>query len=223
MTRANPTNQSPERRDKADGLVIVVDDDPSVCKGLKRLLRAWGHRVESYDSAESFLRGAPKEDGPCCLVLDVQMPGIDGLSLQEQLTERDGTTPVVFLTAHGDIPMSVRALKAGAADFLTKPVDEEVLLSAVHAALERHRSALAGRAAAEQLRRRFDSLTPRELDVLRCVLAGARNKQIGAYLDIAEKTVKVHRAHLMEKLGVATVADLALLCARASITPMDIS
>lgn len=137
------------------------------------------------------------------------MPGLDGLALQQRLQGDEATPPVVFLIGHGDIPMSVRAIKSGAEDFLTKPVDEDTLLSAVAGALERHGAVLREWNKLNRLHRKIDALTVRELEVLRCVLSGARNKQIGAYLGIAEKTIKVHRKHVMGKLDVSTVADLA--------------
>ncbi len=208
---------------RANAIVFVVDDDPSVRKGLARLLRACGYRVETFDSAETFLRHLTRDLGPACLILDVQMPGLDGLALQLHLVDSDSTLPVVFLSGHGDIPMSVQAIKAGAQDFLTKPVDENVLLSAVSNAIQWHTAILDELDMQDGLHRKIDVLTPRELEILRCVLSGARNKQIGFYLGIAEKTVKVHRGRVMEKLGASSVADLALLCSRIGIAPQQLA
>lgn len=202
-----------------DAIVFVVDDDPSVRKGLMRLLRASGYQVESFESAEAFLQRPTGDHKPACLILDVQMPGLDGLALQQHLVALDSDLPLVFLSGHGDIPMSVKTMKAGAQDFLTKPVDEDVLLTAVSNALKRHNVILDEQDTLDGLRRKIDALTPRELEVLRCVLSGARNKQIGFYLGIAEKTVKVHRGRVMEKMGASSVADLALQCSRIGIIP----
>ena len=193
-------------------IVYVVDDDASVRTGLKRLLRAAGLTVEAFDSAEAFLaRG--QSDQVACLVLDVHMPGLDGLALQAELSARQASLPIVFLTGVGDIPMSVAAMKHGASDFLTKPVDETVLLEAIRHSLARQRTHLAERA-------RLMSLTPREGEVLRWVIGGALNKQIAAHLGIAEKTVKIHRGRVMEKLAVGSVAELVGLCQQAGVRPL---
>lgn len=198
----------------AEEFVYVVDDDASVRTGLARLLRSADHRVETFSSAIEFLAREGFE-GVGCLVLDVRMPGQDGMELQVELAAREVDLSVVFLTGHGDIPMSVQAMRKGAVDFLTKPVDETALLDAIQRALDRHRAVRSERLQSQALQRRIGSLTPRELDVLRCVITGARNKQIAAHLGIAEKTVKIHRARVMEKLGVASVAELVQTCQRA--------
>jgi len=197
-------------------VVSVVDDDPSVRKGLARLLRSAGLTVETFGSAAEFL-GRERNDSVGCIVLDVRMPGQDGMALQAYLAVRDVDLPIVFLTGHGDIPMTVEAMKNGAVDFLTKPVDEEVLLDAVRQALLRHRTAQSERLEVQVLRERVASLTPREFEVLRCVITGALNKQIAAHLGIAEKTVKIHRARVMEKLGVTSVAELVQTCQRVGV------
>jgi FixJ family two-component response regulator len=199
-------------------VVYVVDDDPSVRKGLARLLHSADLAVETFASASEFL-GRERDDRIACVVLDVRMPGQDGMALQAELAARGIDLPIVFLTGHGDIPMTVEAMKKGAADFLTKPVDEDVLLDVVHQALLHHRTARSERLAIHALEERFASLTPRELEVLRCVITGALNKQIAAHLGIAEKTVKIHRARVMEKIGVASVAELVQSCQRAGIEP----
>ena len=201
------------------GVVYVVDDDPAVRKGLDRLLRSAGLAVEAFASAAEFL-ARDGQDGVGCIVLDVRMPGISGMDLQADLVAQGVDLPVIFLTGHGDIPMSVEAMKTGALDFLTKPVDEEVLLNAVRQALHRHRAARTERLETQAMRTRMESLTPRELEVLRCVITGALNKQIAAHLGIAEKTVKIHRARVMEKTGAASVAELVQSCQRAGIEPL---
>ena len=203
----------------AEEFVYVVDDDPSVRKALARLLHSAGHTVETFSSAAEFL-ARERCQGVGCLVLDVRMPSLGGMELQAELAARGIDLPVVFLTGHGDIPMTVEAMKQGAVDFLTKPVDEEVLLDAVHQALLRHRAARSERLEVQALQERVASLTPRELEVLRCVITGALNKQIAARLGIAEKTVKIHRARVMEKLGVTSVAELVQSCQHAGVEPL---
>ena len=198
--------------------VFVVDDDEAVRRGLARLLRSAGLAVESFASGGELLARDPY-DGVGCIVLDVRMPELDGMELQTALAERNVDLPIVFLTGHADIPTSVRAIKKGAFDFLTKPVDEEVLLAAVNEALERHRVDRSERQEVEALLARLDSLTPRELEVLRCVITGALNKQIAACLGIAEKTVKIHRGQVMRKLGTKTVAELIQTCQRIGVEP----
>ena len=198
--------------------VFVVDDNEAVRRSLTRLLRSVGLAVESFASAGKLLARDPY-DGVGCIVLDVRMPELDGMRLQARLADKGVDLPIVFLTGHGDIPMSVRAMKKGAFDFLTKPVDEDVLLPAVRQALLKHREARAERVAVEVLRARVETLTPREKDVVRWVIAGALNKQTAAELGIAEKTVKIHRGRVMQKLGVSTVAELIQVCQRMGITP----
>jgi FixJ family two-component response regulator len=199
--------------------IFVVDDDETVRSSLTRLLRSAGLTVESFASAGEFL-ARDGYDGVGCILLDVRMPDLDGMGLQSQLAEKGVDLPIVFLTGHGDIPMSVRAMKKGAFDFLTKPVDEDVLLAALGQAVARCRANRAVRLELEALRKQADVLTPRELDVLRGVIAGARNKQIGARLGIAEKTVKIHRGRVMQKLGASSVAELFQVCQRMGIEPL---
>ena len=182
-----------------DEIVYIVDDDASVRTGLARLLRSAGYAVETFASAAAFLDREHRA-AVACLVLDVRMPGVDGLALQAELSARDAGLPIIFLTGHGDIPMSVAAMKQGARDFLTKPVDEVVLLDAVRQALQTHRASLSERLAATAVQERLASLTPREREVLSWVIGGALNKQIAAQLGIAEKTVKIHRGRVMEKM-----------------------
>jgi FixJ family two-component response regulator len=199
--------------------VFVVDDDEAVRRSLARLLRSAGLAVESFASAGEFL-ARDCYDGVGCILLDVCMPGLDGMELQAELAARSIELPIVFLTGHGDIPMSVQAIKQGAVDFLTKPVDEEVLLNAVHQALLRYRSLRSEHQEADAVKARLLLLTSRELEVLRGVIAGARNKEIAAHLGIAEKTVKIHRGRVMKKLGVTAVTELVHVCQRAGIQPL---
>jgi FixJ family two-component response regulator len=200
----------------AEPVVFVVDDEASVRKSLGRLLKAAGYRVETFASAQEFLQ-RPADDALACLILDVQMPGLNGLELQRALLEADRILPIVFITGHGDIPMSVRAMKAGALDFLSKPFDEKDLLEAIRRALEGARQQTAVRAVGDEVRRRLATLTPREYEVLLQVLTGRLNKQIAAALGAAEKTIKVHRGRVMHKMQVDSVADLVRLCEKAGI------
>ncbi len=200
----------------APGTVFLVDDDPGVLKALARVLSGEGWPVETFESAEAFLaRPTPAANG--CLVLDVSMPGLDGLALQHRLAEGGHSVPIVFVTGHGDIPMSVRAIKAGAADFLTKPVEAGVLIDAVRAAVARDAAARRADAGIAVLRERLASLTPREREVLAAVAAGKLNKQIAADLGIVEQTVKFHRARIMERMQVKTVAELMLIVAQLGL------
>lgn len=196
--------------------MFVVDDDPAVLKSLWRLFRSAGFEVATFGSAEAFLRHLESEASGCA-VLDVSMPDLDGLTLQQTLVERGVDLPVLFLTGQGDIPKSVRAMKAGASDFLTKPIDDEVLLGCVRQALERSRALRESRWRSLDVRERLASLTPREREVLEGVIAGRLNKQIGGDLGIREATVKVHRGRVMEKMGASSVADLVHLADRAGL------
>ena len=191
-------------------IVHLVDDDPSVRRALGRLLAAAGHRCETHVSAEAFL-ARQSDAGHGCAVIDLQLPGASGLELQARLVELDATLPLIFLTGRGDIPTSVQAMKGGAVDFLTKPVDAATLLAAIAAALERGRALRAARTAEAGVDARLGRLTPREREVLDMVVEGRLNKQIAADLGVAEKTIKVHRARVMQKLEVRTVADLVRL------------
>lgn len=203
----------------AQARICIIDDDESVCRSLRRLLAANGFQVEAFSDAQSYLDHG-KETPWGCIVLDVRMPGIDGFELQARLGEEGQHVPIVFLTGHGDIPMSVRALKAGATDFLVKPVDEAELLAAVTEAVALHRQRIAESEGTEVLVQRIASLTPREREVMRHVITGATNKQIAGELGIAEKTVKIHRSRVMNKLEVSSVAALLLACQRAGVEPV---
>lgn len=197
-------------------VVFIVDDDASVRDALKRLIRSVGLRVELFGSAQEFLqRGRP--DVPSCLVLDVRLPGIGGLDLQRQLADANVQTPIIFITAHGDIPMSVRAMKAGAVEFLTKPFRDQDLLDAIQIALERDRARLQREAEIAVLRERFESLTLREREVVAMVVSGMPNKQIAGEIGITENTVKVHRSRAMEKMQAQSLADLVKMVERLEI------
>ena len=194
-------------------VIHVVDDDDSVRQALQRLLVAAGYRVRTYASAGEFLLDPPG-DAAGCLLLDLRMPGPSGLDLQEALERRGVRLPVIFHTAHGDLPSGIRAMKAGAVDFLTKPVERKPLLEAVGRALELDAARRASRGADADLQARFAQLTPRECEVLELVVAGKLNKQIAAALGIAERTVKGQRSQVMAKLGATTAAELGRIAAQ---------
>lgn len=198
------------------GTVYLLDDEPEMAKALTRLLRVRRFAVHSFTSVRAFLQAFRPEE-IACLVLDVAMPELDGLELQRRLTHKGILIPIIFLTGHGDIPMSVRAIKAGAADFLTKPVDAAVLVPAVRAALrlaENHHKTVAETRA---LANRLATLTPREREVLEHVVAGKLNKQIAAELGTGEQNIKLHRGHVMRKMGVESVAELVRAAARLGV------
>ena len=188
-------------------VIFVVDDDPSARSTLKFLLGTVGLKVESFDSADSFLR-EKLPDVPCCLVVDVRLPGLSGLDFQRELAARNIHIPSVFVTGHGDIPMSVRAMKAGAVEFLTKPYRDQDLLDAIHIALERDRERREKEKEETELQQRFNLLTPSERKVISMVASGMLNKQIAGELGTAENTVKVHRSRAMEKMQAQSLADL---------------
>jgi FixJ family two-component response regulator len=201
---------------ETDATVFVVDDDAPMRESLKNLLRSVGLRAELFASAQEFLR-SKRPDMPSCLVLDVRLPGLSGLDLQRRTTEAGVEIPIIFITGHGDIPMSVRAMKAGAVEFLTKPFRDQDLLDAIQQALERDRKARDQRAAIEELRSRFASLTPREREVMARVVAGLLNKQIGGELGTSETTVKIHRHQVMEKMGAGSLPELVRMADRLGI------
>ena len=198
--------------------VFIIDDDASVRKSLSRLLRSASYTTETFASAEDFL-AREHFNGIGCLLLDVQMPGLSGMDLQEELNKADYHMPIIFVTGHGDIPMSVEAMKRGAVDFLTKPFDDKELLRAVEKAIEKDTFTRAEYGETLDIRKRVELLTSRELEILRYVITGMLNKQIALKLGISEKTVKVHRGRIMEKLRVDSVADLIRLAEKAGIEP----
>jgi len=197
--------------------VFVVDDNPSVRKSLARVLAAVGYTVEAFASAREFL-ARPPHPGPCCLVLDVRMPGLSGIQLQEMLAATGRRLSIVFVTGHADVPTSVRAMKAGAVDLLTKPVDAQDLIVAIQRAVTRDELDRVAEARRTEIQRRVSLLTARETEVFALVVTGMLNKQIGAALGIGEKTVKVHRARVMEKMRAGSVAELVRLADEAGVT-----
>ena len=200
----------------AEAMVFVVDDDVGTRESLKNLIRSVGLRVEAFASAQDFLRST-RPDVPGCLVLDVRLPGLSGLDLQKRMAEVELEIPIVFITGHGDIPMSVRAMKAGAVEFLTKPFRDQELLDAIQQALERDRNAREQRAEIEELRSRYRLLTPREREVMALVVTGLLNKQIAGELGTSEASVKVHRQHVMEKMRAGSLAALVRMADRVGI------
>jgi RNA polymerase sigma factor (sigma-70 family) len=190
-----------------DSVVFVVDDDPAVRSSLKFLIGTVGLQVESFDSADTFLLRKPP-DAPSCLMLDVRLPGLSGLDFQRELAARNIGIPIVFITGHGDIPMSVRAMKAGAVEFLTKPFRDQDLLDAIRIALDRDSARREQEKGVTELQQRFESLTPREREVISMVVSGMLNKQIAGQLGTAENTVKVQRSRAMEKMHAQSLADL---------------
>jgi len=199
-----------------DSVVFVVDDDSSVCEAIKSLIRSVGLRVETFGTAQEFL-SSKRPDAPGCVVLDVRLPGLSGLDLQRELAAHDINLPVIFITGHGDIPMSVRAMKAGALEFLTKPFRDQDLLDAIQQALERDRSARQQRSETAELRERFDSLTSREREVMGLVVSGLLNKQIAGELGTSEVTIKIHRSQVMKKMGAGSLAELVRMTEKLGI------
>ena len=196
--------------------IYLVDDDPSVLKALSRLLSSAGYKTAQFSSAKQFME-CYDADEPGCLVLDLAMPGFNGLDLQRWLMQSNSSLPVIFLTGHGDVPTSVRAIKEGALDFLMKPVNDEELLRAIREALERESSLRTERAEVVAIQTRLAKLTPREREVLECVVSGRLNKQIADVLGTALQTVKVHRGRVMRKMGVRSLAELVQLAERVGI------
>jgi RNA polymerase sigma factor (sigma-70 family) len=208
---------------ESEDVVFIIDDDASVRKSLERLVRSVGLQGRTFASAPEFLQCVPP-DGPSCLVLDVRMPEVSGLALQETLAATGHSIPIIFITGHGDISMSVRAMKAGAVDFLPKPFNDQDLLDSVQEAIARDRQAREERAVLQAIQQRVALLTPREHDVLALVIAGLLNKQIAAELGMSEKTVKAHRAQVMQKMQVSSVVQLVLLAEKVGLTaPQNIA
>jgi FixJ family two-component response regulator len=211
MTVAAPKSQP-------QPVVFVVDDDVSVRESLELLIKFAGWQPETFASAKDFL-ARPRTTTPCCLVLDVSLPDLNGLELQKLIASERTDMPIIFITGHGDVPMTVQAMKAGAVEFLTKPFDDEVLLSAIRHAIKRSAAVLDDQAEITALRSSYESLTPREQDVLRLVVAGLLNKQIGLQLGISEITVKAHRGKMMQKMKADSVADLVKTAVKLGLTP----
>jgi FixJ family two-component response regulator len=203
----------------APGVVLIVDDDASVRRSLENLFTSVGLQARSFGSAAEFLQAGAAATGPSCLVLDVRLPGLSGLDLQAELAKSSVHPPIVFITGHGDIPMSVRAMKAGAVEFLTKPFRDQDLLDAVQRALKMDRERRERHDSARAVRARFEALTSREQEVIELVAAGLLNKQIAGQLGVAEITVKVHRANAMRKLGAGSVPDLMRMMHALRSTP----
>ena len=198
-------------------IVFVVDDDVSVRESLELLIRSQGWRVETFASAKEFL-ARPTVPAPSCLVLDVSLPGLNGLELQKRVAVERTAMPIIFITGYGNVPMSVEAMKAGAVEFLTKPLSKDVLVSAIRNALDRSRMALNDEAEVQTLRGRYESLTPREREVMTLVISGLLNKQVGGELGICENTVKYHRAQAMQKMKADSLADLVRMAATLGLT-----
>ncbi len=199
-----------------DASVFVVDDDPLIRDALEQLIKSVGLKACAFSSAQEFLE-KDLPDEPCCLILDIRMPGLSGLDLQDELAKKDLTIPVIFITGHGTVPMSVRAMKAGAVDFLQKPFEDQELLDALHKAIEKSRQIRMEQAELREIKRRVESLTPREHEVLVLVTAGMLNKQIAYDLKLSENTIKTHRAHIMQKMKAESLADLVRLTEKVDI------
>jgi len=217
-----PTRQAARRKDEVampdvQPIVFVVDDDISVRESLELLIRSAGWRAETFASAQAFL-SRPRPAVPCCLVLDVTMPGLNGLELQQRLAERT-EMPIIFVTGYGDVPMTVRAMKAGAVEFLTKPVKDDVLLEAIRQSIDRSRATLDRESQMQLLRDCYSSLTPREREVMELVVSGLLNKQVGGELGISEITVKAHRGQVMRKMKADSLADLVTMAQRLGVRP----
>jgi FixJ family two-component response regulator len=198
-------------------IVFVVDDDVSVRESLELLIRTAGWQPHTFASAQDFL-SCPRAAVPSCLVLDVTLPGLNGLELQQQLADRTAM-PIIFITGHGDVPMSVQAMKAGAVEFLTKPFRDDVLLNAIASAIERSRDTLRLNSGMAALKNRYGSLTPREREVMALVVSGLLNKQVGGELGISEITVKAHRGQVMRKMKADSLPDLVTMAARLGLRP----
>jgi FixJ family two-component response regulator len=206
---------------ETDATVFIIDDDPSARRGFTRLIRAAGMRAESFASAKAFL-DREYHHGPGCILLDVKMPDMTGPELQEELRKAEYSMPIIFISGHGDVPTSVLAMKKGAVDFLTKPVDRDELLAAVKSSLQRDKENRESHQELTVIRERWAMLTPRESEIATYVITGMLNKQIAHALGIAEDTVKIHRARVMRKLEVVSVPDLVRLCGRLGVAPAEI-
>ncbi len=202
---------------ESQGTVFIVDDDAAVCRALQRLLESVGLDVTTFGSAQEFLDEFDA-GRPGCLVLDVRMPGLSGLDLQDVLNSKNLTIPIIFISAHGDVPVSVRAMKAGAMDFFQKPIHHQTFLDAVNRALSKDADVRKQESEKDDIRRRVESLTPREHEVLNLLVAGLRNKQIAGELGASERTIKIHRARVMEKMEAESLPDLVLMAQAVGIS-----
>jgi FixJ family two-component response regulator len=213
-----PGQSKSSPKSHATPIVFVVDDDISVRESLELLIRSEGWQPETFESAQEFL-AHPRALVPSCLVLDFSLPGLNGLELQKRVAVERTDMPIIFITGFGDVPMTVQAMKAGAAEFLTKPFGDDVLLSAIRNAIERSKTALGHEAEMQALRDRYESLTPREREVMALVASGLLNKQVGGELGISEITVKAHRGQVMQKMKADSFADLVKKAARLGLAP----
>jgi len=200
--------------------IFLIDDDPSARRGLSRLIRVAGFNIQTFASAEEFL-ASPRYDGPGCIILDVKMPGLSGPDLQAEINKAEYRIPIIFISGHGDVPTTAQAMKEGALDFLTKPIDRDHLLKAIRTALDKDLASREAHAEFQQIHAKLDELTPREFEVMRFVVAGLLNKQIAYELGITEDTVKIHRGRMMSKMDVVSVADLVRLTQKAGVEPAD--
>lgn len=205
----------------SNATVFIVDDDTSIRESLALLLSSAGYRIKTFGSAKEFLDSDSQQKNPACIVLDIKMPGMSGLDLQKELSELNYSLPIIFITGHGDIPMSVQAMKRGAVNFLAKPFDDDELINAVKEALEKDTQIQANRCEQKQIMQKLDSLTVREYEIMTYLITGMLNKQIAFELNIAERTVKAHRKQVFDKMEISSIAELVRLTEKMKIKPAD--